>query len=175
MRRWIGIAFIGLLVLPTAGTWMFLSLKRMEWKAMVYEQLMHDLSPEQLTTIQIISGQAEVQWVEDHEFRYNGHWYDVVRKEQNGDTIRYVCVADSYEDDIEKKLEDLMATSDQPNGQKPLTVRLLDLLNHQWLEPDCNIFTLLSLAQTENRPDYRMVFLSFEGLSPDVPPPDARC
>lgn len=175
MRRWIAIVLFGILVLPSVSTWVFLTTKRLEWKAAVYQKLVQTLPQEMITTIRVIAGDPDLHWVEDREFRYEGQWYDVIRTTQKGDTIWYECLADATEKAFEEQLESLMSSGDQPDGQRPLTSRLLDLLNQQWCEPGIDIIHSPSLYWTENRPDFIRKCLGQEARSPEVPPPNKMC
>lgn len=45
--------------------------------------------------------------IDDHEFRYLGNYYDVVRSEQVGKTTWYYCIQDKMETKLADKLTDL--------------------------------------------------------------------
>jgi hypothetical protein len=63
--------------------------------------------------------QAEgFQRIEEGEYRYNGHRYDVVRREQKIDHIRVELVHDSYEEELISFLKSFFKTRPNSHQQK---------------------------------------------------------
>ena len=49
--------------------------------------------------------QAEMEWLEDHEFRYQGQMYDVVRSYTSNDTSYFYCINDKQEEHLFSALD----------------------------------------------------------------------
>ena len=48
-----------------------------------------------------------LQWHEDHEFRYEGHMYDIVHRKTVGDSITFYCINDDQETTLFAHLDEL--------------------------------------------------------------------
>jgi hypothetical protein len=65
---------------------------------------------------------SEIEWIEDHEFRYNGQMFDIVRQVTDDDgTIHYYCINDRQEEmlfaDLKNQLKNLLDTKNADNRQ----------------------------------------------------------
>lgn len=60
----------------------------------------------------------QFQWYEEHEFRYRGQMYDIIRKERHGDQIWYYCHWDKAETELLNNLSEYVASHLQQNPDK---------------------------------------------------------
>ena len=82
----------------------------------------------------------DFQWTDEHEFRYLGKMYDVVKQEEQGDSTVYYCIYDhedtlafsSYNESQQQKF----AVSGQAN--KKLTEQLAKFLSSVYFTNDFN-------------------------------------
>ena len=71
--------------------------------------------------------QTKLRWVHSREFEYDGEMYDIVEKEESGDTISYWCWWDYEETQLNRKLRDLVADA---MGHHPLNKERQERLTH---------------------------------------------
>lgn len=84
---------------------------------------------------EVESGVAGIEWIENHEFRFEGKMYDIVRTSYEGTTIIYHCINDVQEEVLFAHLNSLVnqaASTDKNSQQK--THHLLQLLIHEALQ-----------------------------------------
>ncbi len=63
-------------------------------------------SENELLLVKVGKGEdAGLQWLDEHEFRYRGHAYDLVHHYATADTHYYVCINDKEEDRLFRNLE----------------------------------------------------------------------
>ncbi|MBI5473266.1 MAG: hypothetical protein HY961_13060 [Ignavibacteriae bacterium] len=60
-------------------------------------------------TASLQRGECAVQWIEDHEFRYHGQMFDIVRTVMSGDTTTFVCINDRQEEKLFAHLDSHVA------------------------------------------------------------------
>jgi hypothetical protein len=76
-----------------------------------------------------------VRWIEDHEFRFDGRMYDIVRSEQRGDSVVYTCIEDEMETRLFAGLDALIrAHMNSETKQKAAESRVQRLLAQPFLE-----------------------------------------
>jgi hypothetical protein len=49
-------------------------------------------------TSSLKQGKYPLRWIEDHEFRYAGAMYDIVRSHSSGDSTQFLCFNDTLEE-----------------------------------------------------------------------------
>lgn len=94
----------------------------------------------ELVVIEINPGnEHEVEWVEDHEFRFRGSMYDVIRKVTCADAVKFYCIDDKQESALFANLERLTGMVNSGNrNDRECSVFLFALLTHIVLdEVDC--------------------------------------
>jgi hypothetical protein len=74
----------------------------------------------------------KLYWEDEEEFRYKGAMYDVIKKEQAGDEVRMLCIADVREYQLLEKYKNSMH---QKGGLDPFSNVVLKLASVQFLVP----------------------------------------
>jgi hypothetical protein len=54
---------------------------------------------------EVESGDAGITWIEEHEFRFGGRMYDIVRSWSHGDSAYYLCINDVQEEELFSQLD----------------------------------------------------------------------
>lgn len=86
----------------------------------------------------IESGNAELKWLEDNEFSFQGKMYDVVRTLDDGPYIIYYCINDFQEEQLFASLDNMICKQLTENGQAKAKSRLLQrLLIHEAVADIC--------------------------------------
>jgi hypothetical protein len=90
------------------GTYVSFIIQRQVIQSEMKYARMDFLDNSQLTAIKVSASAAKgtLQWEDDHEFRYQGKMYDVVRQEPEGDNTIFYCFNDSKEDVLFDTLEE---------------------------------------------------------------------
>lgn len=73
---------------------------------------------------------ADISWIEEDEFRWNGEMYDVISKESLGDSLLIRCIPDNKETLL--VCQYLRSGKDNESGQQPSTY-LIRLMNSYFL------------------------------------------
>ncbi len=102
LRGHIALSLLVLLILQTAGPFLFFEGRRHLAKREMKRVLKARAPDEMLCTITLSSDPAahdrmRVQWIDDKEFRLDGRMYDIVRSEQRSDSVVYTCIEDETE------------------------------------------------------------------------------
>ncbi len=92
-------------------TYSWLHYKRYEVKRSVKWQLIRssDLSELELIKVSKEEADSKLKWEHSKEFEYQGEMYDIVRVEDQGDSISYWCWWDHEETRLNKQLKLLLA------------------------------------------------------------------
>lgn len=173
-NRILGILLIGLLVLPFAGTWIYLSHLKTQLRKEVKHMIISAMNDEDLTllvfTKKDVSG---LKWKHSAEFEYKGQMYDVVRSEEKNGLIYYWCWHDHEEtalnDKIEKVLNRLSGAGSQDKQKSQNIHRFYQSLYFS---------VLLKLELSENNSGLEIIYKNIEsaikGLYPEPPTPPPR-
>lgn len=119
-RNIFGFLLIALLVVPTLSTVLWLSYQKKEVKRMVKNEIISDLSSEELVelTFEVKLAFKELEWENKHEFQYKGKMYDIVSQEIIGNKITYYCWLDKEETALNAKLDNLLELALSGNQSK---------------------------------------------------------
>ncbi len=119
--------------------------------------------------------QSELQdlnWIKSNEFKYQNHYFDVVKKEKldNGG-VQFKCISDIQETKLFHKLNQTVAiklanTEDSPFSVWLKLLKFPYLPIHQEKEPN-----LLSCKSKSDFFNYQF-YIKFYNFSPEVPPPN---
>lgn len=87
----------------------------------------------------------QFQWHEEHEFRYRGQMYDVIRKERHGDQVWFYCYWDKAETELLDNLSHYVDNylQHKPDQQKNETL-LSSFLDKVFLSTHQRNFLLIS-------------------------------
>jgi len=108
-----------------------LSIYQQIWKLNVYHNLKNEIKFNhkiQLTFLknELKSGQINLEFIKDNEFKYNGIFYDIINKTENADSITYTCFKDLKETLIVLAIHNAFTHSG--NFDSPIPNTLMKLL-----------------------------------------------
>jgi len=70
---------------------------------------------------ELISSVTGLRWIDENEFRYQGRMYDIINKEEKGDSVYLYCIDDSTESELYAVLEKIIENdSEDPDEQEAL-------------------------------------------------------
>ena len=97
------------LVLPFAGTRLWMEYARGQVREEVKHRLFDGLPDEELVELRfsLADARTELDWEHEREFEWNGQMYDVVRKQEIRDSLVLVCYPDNAESEIKRQLREL--------------------------------------------------------------------
>ena len=113
---------------------------------------------------------SQPEWEEDNEFRLHGDMYDVISKEQCGDTLRVSCIRDDRETEL---IDEYLAfAKNNYSGKEKQKAAALKLLNHLFTCQATIAGQFLTALQPHSQPIYNNLLL----YSPhEVLTPPPRC
>ena len=119
---------IGCLVLPFAGTRLWMEYAREEVREQVKESILEGIPGDELVSFHFSKEEAELlDWEHEKEFEYHGEMYDVVERVETSDSLHLLCFWDQEESHIKQQiryLTQLLWQGDPLN--KESQTRLLD-------------------------------------------------
>jgi hypothetical protein len=153
---------------------LFLAFEWQQWhiQSAVQKAIETGPSPDEIYEVTVVAeNAAQLQWYEDHEFRYHGTMYDVVQKKVlNADTTVYYCLADLAETSLLSNLDKFVKKSTEPldSSRRP-TISPFQLFAPAFFPTQkhtdsCRFFP------TNNRWEYYCHY-SPPFLTPNAPPP----
>ncbi len=123
MKKFVAIVFLSLYVYNIAGYLALFAVMQQRARAEIKKALKlsvpeHELHHFAFHTYSLQAGHYPIQWIEEHEFRYNGGMYDIVRSHTKHDTTYFVCVNDVQEErlfaHLDSHVQRHMGDSGQP-------------------------------------------------------------
>jgi hypothetical protein len=119
MRRLFALIFLFLYVYNIAGYLAVFSAMQFRIRSEVKKALKASVPESELTSFAFPTSSIEysVQWIEDHEFRYNGNLYDIVRSHTCGDTTYFACINDAQEEQLFDHLDNHVQRHMGDSGQ----------------------------------------------------------
>ncbi len=169
---------VAALIFNVCGAYLVFESVKFGIKKEVKRKIKAGIPDSQLTTLRFLaadveSGTAGIDWVEGHEFRFNGKMYDVVRTSNDNGFIVYHCINDTQEETLFAnlgKLIDHCRTTDKSAQQK--TQHLLQFIIHEALQESSSHFAIdpqVSIQESSTQGNIAWVFI--EVLTP---PPDTN-
>jgi len=131
MRNVIAIALLLFTLFHAAGYLFVFEIQKYEIRREIKQQIKAGVPEAELVLLKI-SGESSTlpfQRIDEHEFRYGGNMYDIVREEARGDTIWYYCLADEKETQLFADLDELVKRDMNQNTARHQKIeKLLHLL-----------------------------------------------
>ncbi len=118
------------MLFQAAGHFFVFKILQHEIRQEIKQQIKAGVPEAELILLKILEGTPHpaFQRVEEHEFRYDGKMYDIVRQESHGDTVWYYCLADEKETQLFADLDELVKRDMSQNPERQQRVeRLLNL------------------------------------------------
>lgn len=106
MKRTIAIVFLVLYAYNIAGYLAVFKAMQYHVRKEIKRQIKEAVPQKDLVLITIAEGEeSALHWIKDHEFRYLGNLFDVVRHRTQNDTTYYYCVNDTHEELLFENLD----------------------------------------------------------------------
>lgn len=101
------------LLLPAVVTIGVYKHHRSKWKKAVKEQIAQGIDSDykRVFTFSKEFSDTELEWEHSKEFEYKGEMYDVISKEEHGDSITYYCFWDTHETGVKNKYRTALNTT----------------------------------------------------------------
>jgi len=174
MRIVWSVSLVLLFLANTIGSISLLFIHRHEMRELIRELTGSENSSADLTTLTFSDEESnQLIWFKaDHEFRYNNHMYDVIKKENKEDgCIVYHCIKDEKENEIYKDIfEELNAPSPGQNEDCSIVLQLFKFLSElqvipsSYVQGDRNVNLKNGFTYLES---FHQVYLSIACEPPD--------
>lgn len=135
------------LSLPVLGTYTWLHFQKLCVKQEVKRAFRAGMSKERLVRLAFAAAQVDtlLRWEHDREFEYQKQMYDVLKREQQGDSIVFWCWWDQEETLLNLQLDDLVQKA---FARDPLRKHSEEQLSHFFKTLYCDFPEPLSLIST---------------------------
>jgi hypothetical protein len=122
MKRFFALLFLFLYLYNIVGYLAIFSVMQLRIRSEVKKMLKANLPESKLTTfafctVGLENDEYPIQWIEDHEFRYDGSLYDIARSYSRGDTTYFVCINDKQEDQLFAHLDNHVQRHMEDSGK----------------------------------------------------------
>ena len=175
MKKNIGIFLLLCLLLPSAGTYVWLTFHKKNLKKEVKHKLIAGIDKEELVLLKFSKAEVDkkLKWEHSKEFEYEGQMYDVVETKTTKDSISYWCWWDYEETKLNQKLNKIFIgvlgeDNQTKEKQKRLTNFYLSLFIHK--KPIWNFYTSEIDRQKEEISYFTIHYKSISFPPPHTPP-----
>lgn len=174
MRNLVAIALLFFMLLQAAGYIVVFEIQKHGIRREIKQQIKAGVPQAELVLFKICEEKPDpaFQRVDEHEFRYDGKMYDIVRQESHGDRTWYYCLADEKETQLFAHLEELVkrGMNQNPEQQQRLE-RLLNICGLLFFSPGDELACREAIAEMALSND--CFELKNWITSPPTPPPEA--
>ncbi|HMQ46054.1 MAG TPA: hypothetical protein PKA00_01200 [Saprospiraceae bacterium] len=144
MKYFASILLLASLLLPSAGTFFWLKLRKEAIRESIKLEIQRGIPDEKLVELRFSQEDARqyLRWEHDREFEFQGLMFDVISTKKEGDTLIYRCFWDEQESAINRQLNELAnkgLANDTENKQ--LQRRLLDFFKSLYFASPPPFFT----------------------------------
>lgn len=117
-QLWKPVVLLFVFVLPLLSSYVYLTYERAQVRKSVKRMILQGMSDEQLVGLQFARADSAsaVRWKHSREFQFRGEMYDIVRMENRGDSILFLCWKDNQESKLDSQLHALI---DHTMGNHP--------------------------------------------------------
>jgi hypothetical protein len=175
LRQVFACLLIGIFCLPALGTWGLFSLQQQRVRKEIKQKIKAGVPLSQQTLLGFSKIELEsgtLSWINDHEFRYQGVAFDVLKKTSQQDSIYFSCIRDEDETRLFKTLDDqvnkILNQDKNTRNQKENTFRFYRNLFFADFNPNAQFL----LGQSQDRGNHFVEDLNSGLISPENPPPE---
>jgi hypothetical protein len=172
MRRCIAYLFLFLYLYNLAGYLAVFSVRQNLVRSEIKKMLKESVPPSELIQLAFHSATLEaggypIQWIEDHEFRYAGGMYDIVRSRSTADSTYFLCVNDVQEEQLFANLDSHVQR--EMGSQGVMLDGFKDVYKNSYRDRT-PVESALIVVATHEPPAQRV----YESIEPEVNPPPPR-
>jgi hypothetical protein len=166
MKKIIGTAFLCILLLQVAGSYVYFIVRLSGIRSEMREQLKYKPDDE-LTLLLLSRDEYKKSKVDDHEVKVNGRMYDIARMIVKGDHFFIYALHDEAEDNLLSLLHEMVKRTSK--DKKPVPSSLIHLLTLQFVAVENVTLTTGPIAIDHITP--YVACTSFFDTGIDTPPP----
>ncbi|MBN2681033.1 MAG: hypothetical protein JXR58_00870 [Bacteroidales bacterium] len=172
MKKAFAILIVFILVVPFAGTYYWLQLRKYQLKKEVRKKIIAGIPKEELVVLRFSVSETKtvLKWKHSKEFEYKGEMYDIVDTEFLNDSVVYYVWWDNEETQLEKQLKNL---ANEALGKDPIAKNRLERFNSfvntlYFCNHESMVFYTSDYVQK-----FQFVIIHYRGIviSPPSPPP----
>jgi hypothetical protein len=97
LKKVSAIALLAILVFNLVGVFFVFKIQQYHARKEMKQLIKQGLPESSLIAISFSYNETNFEWKDEHEFRYKGIMYDIVKQTSDGSTITYFCVNDEQE------------------------------------------------------------------------------
>ncbi|MEX0813923.1 MAG: hypothetical protein WD048_17015 [Chitinophagales bacterium] len=130
MKKLLSISLLICLIAPVGGTYLWLQYQKKMVKKSVKWKMIDGIDKSELVYFKFSKADSAnvLNWKHSREFEYNGQMYDIVERENRGDSLFYWCWWDHEETKLNKALTQLIQKEYDDNPQRnEKRERLMDI------------------------------------------------
>ena len=166
VKKIIGIAFLSVLLLQVAGSYVYFVVRLSGIRSEMREQL-KDKPDEQLTLLTLTPSEYRKAKVNDHEVKVNEKMYDIARIVVQDDQVLVYALHDEAEDNLLTLLNEMVKRSSK--DKKPVPSHVIQLITLQFVLIE-NTMQELSATLIEHTTAYTRSISSFISFIESPPP-----
>lgn len=176
MKRIISISLLLLLLLPVAVTVSWLNMEKHLVRKSIKRKIISGIDKSELVALTFHKNEINttLKWKHSKEFEYKGQMYDIVETSIGSDSIQYWCWWDFEETQLNKKLDNLLASAWNQHPPKNEKHQLLfEWMEDFYFQPFASILpsstSILSILTTN---EYSISIPPYRAPLPLAPPPE---
>jgi hypothetical protein len=131
MRKVASILIVSLLLFNSMGYYIAFKASQYTLRKEIKKKIKNSFSDNDLIQIAVSDNdqekKAEMEWTDEHEFRYHGHMFDVIRYRTSNDTTYYSCINDVKEEALFANLDNMV--KQQSEKGTPYSSKVIKLIN----------------------------------------------
>ena len=110
-RKFAGISLLICIVAPVLALYVWTQQQKHEVRREVKWRMAANLDKDEMVLLKFTDedGDSQLRWKHSKEFEFEGSMFDIVQKEQHGDTTYYWCWWDKEETQLNQRLDELAA------------------------------------------------------------------
>ncbi len=163
-----------LLMFQSTGYYLYFRIQQQHIRHEIRQQIKAGIPEDELVLLKIPrsvqENRDEFQRIHDHEFRYQGKMYDIIRQENHGEATWFLCISDEKETLLFARLDEQVKKEMKTlPGNDKQRERLLQW-HHTLFLTETGISVLLDAYDT-GQPESLISWYKDWEHPPDTPPP----
>jgi hypothetical protein len=131
LKKLFAISLFFLMLYNLLGYMVHFHMVKKEWRAYVHKTLSKLSTPDEIITFHFAKNEFDIS---ENEFQKNGHFYDVVKYEMLGDSIKVYCFDDKTETQLVAQYHTILQENTEQNADfQGKTAILLKLIVKEYL------------------------------------------
>ncbi len=165
MKRLFSVLFLIVFIWQLAGFFIYFELERYHVRKDIKRAIKHSLPQNQYKQFNFTNEEfKDLTWINEHEFKMNGHLYDVVKKNKSNVGFSVYCIDDIQETVLFAQLDEATASNLNNQPEKAPLKSFLKVFKLAFIEPDNRFIGVLNFetTDTDNQFFYQSLFSEFK-------------